>query len=113
MNQIHLIGRLTSDPQFRATTSGDRIATFRLAVPRLARGDDAMFVSVTCFGGLAQVAGDHLTRGRRVALSGRLDQYEWTDSGGGRHEQYRVVADHFEFLDSPDRPDVEPEPASA
>ena len=113
MNRIHLIGRLTADPETRTTTHGDPKATFRLAVPKMADRDTAVFVSVTCFGRIALVVADHLTKGRRVAVEGRLDQREWLDEAGTRHERYGVVADGIDFLDSPDRSDDASEPVSA
>lgn len=113
MNRVHLIGRLTADPEVRTTAHGDPKATFRLAVPKMADRDTAVFVSVTCFGRIALVVADHLTKGRRVAVEGRLDQREWLDDTGTRHERYGVVAGGIDFLDSPDRSDDTSEPVSA
>lgn len=112
MNRVHLIGRLTAEPEVRTTAQGDPRATFRLAVPKGADRDAAVFVSVTCFGRLAVAVADHLSKGRRVAVEGRLDQREWTDDAGARHERHGIVADGVDFLDSPDRSDLAPEPVS-
>lgn len=111
MNRVHLIGRLTAEPEHHTTANGDQKATFRLAVPKIAGRDAAVFVTVTCFGRLALAVGDHLTKGRRIGVDGRLDQREWVDDAGTRHERHRVVADAIDFLDSP-RADNEPEPQS-
>lgn len=110
MNRVHLIGRLTADPEVRTTTHRDPKATFRMAVPRMADRDTAVFVSVICFGRLALVVADHLTKGRRVAVEGRLEQREWFDEAGVRHERHGVVADGIDFLDSPDRSGEPTEP---
>jgi single-strand DNA-binding protein len=109
MNRVQLIGRLTADPEGRTSTDGTPLTHFRLAVPRSANREEAVFVSVVCFERLALVAAEHLTKGRRVAVDGRLDQREWIDSDGRRHDRHGVVADAIDFLDAPDRvPEAEP-----
>ena len=114
MNRIHLIGRLTADPEARTTNRGMAVTTFRLAVPKANDRDAAVFISVACFDRLALAVGDHLAKGRRVAVEGRLDQREWLDDAGTRHERYGVVADGIDFLDSPERSDHRAdEPVSA
>jgi single-strand DNA-binding protein len=104
VNSVHLIGRLTRDPDLRAAKDGTPVALLRLAVPRRPGGDDAVFVDVACFDRLATLAGVHLGRGRRIAVEGRLDQREWTDGEGERRERHGVVAERFEFLDPPPPP---------
>lgn len=105
MNRIQLIGRLTGDPDTRTSTEGTPLTHFRLAVPRPTNRDEAVFVSIVCFERLALTAGEHLRKGRRIAVDGRLDQREWTDRDGSRHERHGVVAESIDFLDAPDRTD--------
>lgn len=96
MNQISLIGRLTADPESRA---GERheSATFRLAIPRRNRrdGEDAgaVFIDVVSFDGLAKSVADHLTKGRQVAVTGRLEQGEWTTTEGEYRSKHQIIAD--------------------
>lgn len=113
MNRVHVIGRLTADPEVRTSSHGDQRASFRLAVPKVPDREAAVFVTVTCFGRLAVVVADHLSRGRRVAVDGRLDHREWIDDAGVRHERHGIVADVLDFLDSPDRSDGESDPVPA
>ena len=113
MNRVQLIGRLTADPEGRTSTEGTALTHFRLAVPRSGNRDEAIFVSVVCFERLALVAAEHLTKGRRVAVDGRLDQREWLDRDGARHERHGIVADAIDFLDAPDRADDQLDPAAA
>ncbi|MDQ3240512.1 MAG: single-stranded DNA-binding protein [Actinomycetota bacterium] len=102
MNSINLTGRLTRDPELRTTNSGTSVGDLRLAVPRR-RGKDgedrgAVFVDVVTFGGLAQVCGEHLEKGRQVAVSGRLELDEWETDAGERRSRHKVIADEVEFL---------------
>ena len=103
MNTITLIGRLTRDPDLDQTRGGTPVCRLRLAVPRRRKeGKDqgAVFVSVVAFGGQAAAAADYLMKGRQVAVSGRLEQREWSD-GDGTHSLHEVVADHVQFLGQP------------
>ncbi len=100
MNSVQLIGRLTHEPDPGHTASGTPVTTFRLAIDRPGR-NAADFVTVKAWERLAQATADHLTRGRRVAVQGRLAHEEWVGSDGRRAERLTVVADRVEFLDAP------------
>ena len=99
MNSVALIGRLTADP---ATHAGEthESATFRLAVPRPGI-DGADFVDIVTFDKLAATCGEWLSKGREVAVVGRLHLNEWTSREGERRSRLQVVADAVQFLDRP------------
>ena len=102
MNSLNLTGRLTADPEMRATHSTTAVTQFRLAIQRRRsrEGDDrgAVYVDVVTFGGLAESVGEYLTKGRRVAVSGRLERDEWETGAGERRSRHKVVANELEFL---------------
>jgi single-strand DNA-binding protein len=102
MNSINLTGRLTADPETRSARATD-VARFRLAIGRRRgrEGEDrgAVYVDVVTFGGLARSCGEHLAKGRQVAVSGRLELDEWQTDGGERRSRHKVVADEVGFLD--------------
>ena len=101
MNNINLIGRLTRDPELDETKGGTAVCRIRLAIPRRKKdGEDqgAVFVNVVAYGGQATASNAYLTRGRQVAISGRLEYREWTGQDGSPHSVHEVVADHVEFL---------------
>lgn len=100
MNNVALTGRLARDPMARSGAA--EVVVLRLAVPRRSNTrEDAVFVNVVCFDRQAAAALAHLRRGRRVAVTGRLDHRRWTDDTGARRERHEVVADHVEWLDAP------------
>ncbi len=102
MNTTQLVGRLTADPVLRHTSNGTPVTDVRLAVDR--RGDGTDFISVTVWSRTAEVVTEHLARGRRVGVTGRLEQQQWTDKQSGTNrERLVVVADSIEFLDAPRR----------
>ena len=102
MNSITLTGRLTADPETRSTQSATAVTQFRLAVQRRRsrEGEDrgAVYVDVVSFGGLAESVGEYLTKGRHVAVSGRLELDEWETDAGERRSRHKVIADEVEFL---------------
>jgi single-strand DNA-binding protein len=100
MNSVQLIGRLTHDPDAGHTARGTAVTSFRLAIDRPGR-NGADFVTVKAWERLAEVTAEHLTRGRRVAVQGRLAHEAWMGSDGRRAERLTVVADRVEFLDAP------------
>ena len=100
MNSVQLIGRLTHDPDAERTVSGTAVTTFRLAIDRPGR-NAADFLTVKTWERLAETTAEHLARGRRVAVEGRLAHEEWVGSDGRRAERLTVVADRVDFLDAP------------
>ena len=81
MNSVVLIGRLTADPIIHVGEQHES-ATFRLAVPRPGR-DGAEFIEIVTFDKLAACCGEWLTKGREVAVVGKLRLNEWTGRDGG------------------------------
>jgi len=105
INQVTLVGRLTRDPELRVTTEGIARAWFVLAVPRPFAGRDgdrdADFISVVAWRQLGTVVGEHLTKGRLVGITGRLQVRQIEDGSGGWKTSAEVVADSVAFLDPP------------
>jgi single-strand DNA-binding protein len=96
---MNSIGRLTANP---TTHAGEKHETciFRLAVPRPG-SDGADFVDIVCFDKLAATCAAWLTKGREVAMVGKLRLSEWTGRDGECRSKLQVVADTVQFLGSP------------
>jgi single-strand DNA-binding protein len=114
MNSVHLIGRLTTDPEVQ-DRSGTQVGRLRLAVqrPRTRDGEDrgADYVDVTVFNTQAEVCRQYLSKGRRVAIEGRLQHSEWQAEDGSRRQKLEVVARNVEFLDR--KPTEQPDAVEA
>jgi single-strand DNA-binding protein len=98
MNTVTITGRLTKDPETGTTTGGTCTASLRVAVDD--RHDTATYLTVSCYGKLADSISRYLTRGRLVGVTGRLAQDEWENDGGYRSRTY-IVASQVDFLDRP------------
>jgi single-strand DNA-binding protein len=98
MNSIQLIGRLVADPQGRDAKRP--VTRFRVAVDRVG-SDGPDVVPVVTFDRLATVSAQHLSKGRLVAVSGRLNTSRWTDADGNPRSMLEVIAASVTFLDRP------------
>ena len=103
MNHIVLIGRLVADPVLRYTQSGVAVTSFTLAVDRNHSKEDGQretdFIDVVTWRKQAETCANNLTKGRLVAVSGRLQIRRYDDKDGIRRKAAEVVADQVQFLD--------------
>ena len=102
MNSVHLIGRLTRDPELRYTAGTQTaVATFTLAIDRYAKqGEEkkADFPNIIVFGKTAENCEKYLAKGRLVGIHGRLQTGSYTNKDGVTVYTTDVVADNVEFL---------------
>lgn len=110
INSVTLLARLVRDPEMRTIPStGMSVANLRVAWNNSRKNgatgaweDKGCFVNVTVFGGQAEACGKVLTKGRQVAVKGRLDFREWEQEGQKRSE-VSIVAEQVQFIGDRDR----------
>ena len=68
----------------------------------------AEFIDIVTFDKLAATCGEYLSKGREVAVVGRLHLNEWTSREGERRSRIQVVADAVQFLGAPTKKATEP-----
>jgi len=98
MNTVALIGRLGSTPQLRYTQNGTAVATCSIAVPRRRNRDEVDWIDLTFWGKTAEIASQHLTKGRQIGVTGRLLQERWETQEGEKRSRVVVVVDELTFL---------------
>ncbi len=102
MNIVCLIGRLGGDPELRYTQDGKGVARFDLAVDRY-NSDDPDWFSVTSFGRTAENVAEHMAKGCKVGVTGRLQQDKWEDKNTGeKRSRVIVIANQIDFLTWPE-----------
>ncbi|MBA1334705.1 MAG: Single-stranded DNA-binding protein [Firmicutes bacterium] len=104
LNKVCLVGRLTRDPELRFIPgSGTPVASFTLAVDRSFKNKqgerEADFIGIVVWSKLAELCANYLSKGRLVAVSGRIQSRSWEDEAGKRRYMIEVVADEVSFLD--------------
>lgn len=101
MNVVVLIGRLVRDPELRYTNSQKPVCTATLAVDRPVSGDtekQADFIRITVFGKSAETFSRYLTKGRQVAVEGRIQTGSYQNQKGDTVYTTDVVVNRFEFI---------------
>ena len=96
MNNIVLSGRLTKDPELTKLQSGTEKANFRLAVGGI--GEKTDFFPVVAWGKTAAAVYQHLKKGDRVILQGRLTTREFDGSDGAKKTVTEINANDVVFL---------------
>ena len=104
MNHVSMIGRLTRDPELKKLGDSDRdVCELRLAVDngksREGEDRDATFIDVSTFDRQAEACAEHLSKGRQVAVEGRLVYREWQAEDGSKRSKHQVIG-RVEFLGS-------------
>jgi single-strand DNA-binding protein len=97
MNVVALTGRLVSDVAHRHIDGHGAVAEFRIAVD----GRSPIYLTVETWGHSAGKAAAHLTKGRRIAITGRWAQREFLDRTDQRRQVDYIVAHDLTYLDSP------------
>lgn len=105
VNVVVITGNLTRDPELRHTGGGTAVCDLRVAVNgrRKDQGgnwvDKPNYFDVTVFGGLAENCAQYLSKGRGVAIEGRLDWREWeAKDGSGKRQAVQIIADTVQFI---------------
>jgi single-strand DNA-binding protein len=104
INRVVLTGNLTKDPELREFTSGS-MCSLRLAVNGRRKNpqtgewqDQANYFDVSVFGAQGENCVRYLTKGRAVAVDGRLRWREFTRQDGSKGQAVDVVAETVQFL---------------
>lgn len=104
INSVTLVGRLTADPELRQLNSGTSLCSMRIAFNTSKRDGDGWadvsnFVNVTVWGNHGETCAKYLSKGKRVALQGRLQYREWTTDGGATRNTIEIVAERVQFIE--------------
>ena len=102
LNRVILIGRAATDPTLRHTQSQTPVANFRLAVDRMpnkAGERVADFFDIVAWNKLAENLHANLTKGRLVAVEGRLQSRKYQASDNQTRTAVEVIAQDVRYLD--------------
>ena len=105
INRVVLTGNLTAEPELRSLPSGTSVCKLRVAC-NTRRKDSASgeyvdkpnYFDVTVWGAQGENCARFLSKGRPVAVDGRLEWREWEDKEGGKRQAVDIIADSVQFL---------------
>ncbi|WP_274952459.1 single-stranded DNA-binding protein [Angelakisella massiliensis] len=116
-NKAILIGRLTTNPEMKRTSSGVSVVSFTLAVDRRFSGKDgdrkADFINCTAWRGTAEFICKHFGKGDPLGVEGSIQTRSYEDKNGNKRTAVEVVAENVFFVGSKKSDAREPEEPEA
>jgi single-strand DNA-binding protein len=106
INRVVISGNLTRDPELRSIpSSGTSVCSLRIAVNSRRKDESGQWVDkpnyfdVSVFGAQGDNCAQYLSKGRPVAVDGRLNWREW-EKDGIKRQSVDIIADSVQFLGS-------------
>jgi single-strand DNA-binding protein len=107
INRVVLVGNLTRDPEMKHLPSGTALCSLRIAVNTRRKDESGQwtdkpnYFDVSVWGAQGESCAQYLSKGRPVAIDGRLEWREWeATDGSGKRQAVEIVADNVQFLGS-------------
>jgi single-strand DNA-binding protein len=103
-NKVQLIGRLGQDPEIINFENGNKMAKFSLATDDSYKDKKGEKVERTYWhniivnGGLVKVVEEYVTKGKEIAIEGKLTNRTWEDKEGKKHYFTEVVVNELLML---------------
>lgn len=103
LNKVILIGNLGRDVEVRTTPSGATVANFNIATTEAWTGKDGQkqeqteWHRIVLWGKTADALSQYLTKGKQVAVEGRLQTRQW-EKDGAKHYTTEIKADRVTLL---------------
>ncbi len=107
VNKVIIVGRLGANPEVRKVNSGQSVAHFNVATSENwvdnqgQKQERTEWHRIVVWGKLADICGQHLSKGRQVYVEGRLTTRQWEDKSGQKRYTTEIVANTVQFLGSP------------
>jgi single-strand DNA-binding protein len=103
MNVITLTGNATKDVELRFTPNGKGVANGTIAVRRDFKNQNGEyetdFINFTALGGLSEVMANHIKKGDKFGINGRLQIRKWEKDNGDKQYFTEVIVNGFDFPD--------------
>jgi len=104
INRVVITGNLTRDPELRSLPNGNAVCSMRVACNgrrRTSEGqweDAPNYFDITVWGAQGENCKKYLSKGRPVAIDGRLQWREWADQSGNKRQSVDIIAESVQFL---------------
>lgn len=110
LNRFCATGRLTRDPETRFLAGDKCVASLSIACSRTfvsggEKKEETIFLDCEAWGKLAETIGQYCTKGKQIAIDGRLKMDQWEDKATGqKRSKVKVVIDSMTFIGKSDAP---------
>ena len=105
INRVIITGNLTSDPELRSLPSGTSVCKLRVACNTRKKDgasgewvDKPNYFDVTVWGAQGENSARYLSKGRPVAIDGRLEWREWQAQDGTTRQSVEIIAENTQFI---------------
>lgn len=108
LNKVVLAGRLTADPELKASPNGVSVLNATLAVNRRFQSKSADgtsqqqtdFISLVAWRQVAEIIAKYFKKGSSICVTGSIQTRSWTDNNGTKRYATEVLVDEAMFVDS-------------
>lgn len=103
-NKVQLIGNLGNDPEIITMDSGKKLAKFSIATNesyKNAQGEkvvDTQWHNIIAWGKTAEIIESYVSKGKEVAIEGKLTNRSWEDKEGNKRYTTEVVCNELLML---------------
>lgn len=97
INTVTLSGNIVKDASY------SKVCTFTVVVNENRKDGDEWveypnYIDCVVFGRFGEVMAEHLTKGAKVCISGKLNQSRWVDEEDNLHSRIQVVVEDLELM---------------
>lgn len=97
--KVILMGNVGRDPELRYTANGKGVVNLSVATSTKKQGEEVTsWHKVTMYDKLAEIASQHLRKGRQVCIEGRLNYSSYTDKNGVEKQQTEIIATDLHLI---------------
>ena len=104
LNKVIAMGRLAADVELKATGSGVSVCSFSIACDRDFKAQDGTretdWLDCVAWRGTAEFISKYFSKGRMIAVEGRLQTRTYEDKQGNKRKATELVVDNAYFGDS-------------
>ncbi len=103
-NKVQLIGNLGNDPEIITLDSGKKLAKFTMATNenyKNTQGEkitDTQWHNIVAWGKTAEIIENFATKGKEVAVNGKLTTRTWEDKEGAKRYTTEIVCNEILLL---------------
>ena len=100
INLVVLSGRICNEIELRYTNSNKAVCNLTLAVDKPFGNKETDFFQIVAWEKKAEFLNNYLGKGRKITITGRLENRKWEDKEGNKRTTTEVIANDIDFADS-------------
>ena len=103
-NKVQLIGNVGNDPEIKILEGGKKLAKFTIATNEVYYNEnkekitDTQWHNISAWGKIADIIENFVTKGKEIALEGKLTHRSYDDKEGVKRYYTEVIANELLLL---------------